>query len=246
MVRSFPILSLALLVVLAGCLGGLGLGDNGQTTTTTTTETATPDPPATTTTTNRTTTTAITTTTTSTSTTTTPATSTTLTSVARNTSAHIDAPADGERFKARVVEVFGPATIKVERESGETVVVDLLGVQTPRTAENANPAAFEGVPSSQQDRQKLGNAHERALQYTKSQFQKQVVTIATDPTVSKADNGHLRAYVYIGDFMYNTQLLRTGYARVTDTEFSKRLAFVQKMKTAQQNGYGLWSANQTA
>ncbi len=52
------------------------------------------------------------------------------------------------------------------------------------------------------------------------------VTIAIDPTVSKTDDGHLRAYVYIGDFMYNTQLLRTGYARVTDTEFSKRPAFV--------------------
>lgn len=67
------------------------------------------------------------------------------------------------------------------------------------------------------------------------------MTVATDPQVGKTDEGHLRAYVYIGNFMYNTQLLRVGYARVTDSEFSKRPAFMQKMQTARQNGYGLWN-----
>ncbi|RBI59940.1 hypothetical protein DMJ13_19760 [halophilic archaeon] len=170
----------------------------------------------------------------------------TTTLVARNTSAHIDPPDDGDRFKARVVKVLGPETIKIKRESGKTVVVDLIGIETPESAGNTNPTAFEGVPSSQQGRQLLGQIHNRALSYTKSQLRQQVVTVATDPEVGKTDDGHLRAYVYIGDFMYNSQLLRIGYARVTDSEFSKRPLFMQKMQSAQQNGYGLWSANQTA
>jgi endonuclease YncB( thermonuclease family) len=90
----------------------------------------------------------------------------------------------------------------------------------------------------------LGQIHNRALSYTKSQFCQQVVTVATDPQVGKTDDGHLRAYVYIGGFMYNSQLLRIGYARVTDSEFSKRPLFREKMQTAQQKGYGVCSANQ--
>ncbi|RBI58756.1 hypothetical protein DMJ13_25815 [halophilic archaeon] len=48
-------------------------------------------------------------------------------------------------------------------------------------------------------------------------------------------SGHLRAYVYsdtFGNFMYNTQLFQINYARVTESEFSKRPLFMQKMQTA--------------
>ncbi|WP_433634322.1 thermonuclease family protein [Halomicrococcus sp. NG-SE-24] len=141
--------------------------------------------------------------------------------------------------------MIGPETIKVKRDTGETVVVDLVGIETPQAATNATPSLFEGVPDSKQGRQMLGKYHERALSYTKSQLRQQVVTVATAPQVGKTDESHLRAYVYIGDFMYNTDLLRIGSARVTDSEFSKRPLFMQKMQTAQQKGYGIWSTNQT-
>lgn len=131
MARPLPVLGLLLLIVLAGCLGGLGLGTSSQpTTTTTTTQTPTTESATPT-------------------TTTTPATqTTTTTSVARNTSVHLDPPDGGDRFTARVVKVLGPETLKVRRKGGETVVVELIGIETPQSAGNTDPAAFEGVPSS--------------------------------------------------------------------------------------------------
>ncbi|RBI58647.1 hypothetical protein DMJ13_26040 [halophilic archaeon] len=226
-------------MVLAGCLGGFGLG--GGQTTTITTQTPTTESATTTARTTQTTTITSTATPTSTATTQTETQATTTTSVGRNTSAHIDPPSQGQQFKARVVKVIGPETLKIKRDTGETVVVDLVGIETPRTATNATPSLFEGVPDSKQGRQTLGKYHERALSYTKSQLRQQIVTVATDPQVGKTDEGHLRAYVYIGDFMYNTDLLRIGYARVTDSGFSKRQQFLRKQKQAQQRGYGLWN-----
>ncbi|WP_281247731.1 thermonuclease family protein [Haladaptatus litoreus] len=51
----------------------------------------------------------------------------------------------------------------------------------------------------------------------------------------------LHLYVYTGNWLYNTQLLRTGYARVADGEFSKRAEFERKQQAAKHGGYGLWS-----
>ncbi|RBI59537.1 hypothetical protein DMJ13_22380 [halophilic archaeon] len=141
-----------------------------------------------------------------------------------------------------MVEVIDAETVKVKRESGETMVVTLLGIQTPGT--NASASQFEGVPSSKHGRQLLATIHKRALQTTHSQLGNQVVTVVTDPAVSSSD-GQQRAYVYVGEFMYNTQLLRTGYAQVSGSEFSKRQQFLQKQQTARQKGYGLWG-NTTA
>lgn len=59
------------------------------------------------------------------------------------------------------------------------------------------------------------------------------MTVATDPQVGKTESGHLQAYIYIGDVMYNNQLLQISYARVTESKFSKRPLFVQRMQMAQ-------------
>ncbi|WP_245800244.1 thermonuclease family protein [Haladaptatus litoreus] len=55
----------------------------------------------------------------------------------------------------------------------------------------------------------------------------QVVTVVSDPQV-ETDNGRMQAYVYIGNFMFNTDLIRIGYARVPDGQFSKRQEFIRK------------------
>ena len=65
------------------------------------------------------------------------------------------------------------------------------------------------------------------------------MTVAIDPVV-KQTNGHRQVYVYTGNFMYNTELLRTSYGRVADSNFSMRSRFVQKQQQAQQNDYGIW------
>ncbi|WP_245800152.1 thermonuclease family protein [Haladaptatus litoreus] len=38
-------------------------------------------------------------------------------------------------------------------------------------------------------------------------------------------------------------MLRSGYARVADGQFSKRAEFKRKQQEAKQGGYGLWNTN---
>lgn len=219
--RSLPILGLVLLVVLAGCLGGLGFGGSSDdSTTTTTTPTSTPS----TTTPNAPTTTATQTASTTTATTTTQSsTASQTTTVPTQTTARIDAPSGGQRFEARVTKIVDPTTIKIER-GGKTQTVDLIGVRVPKN----------------------GLYHTRALQTTKAQLEYSTVTLVTDPQVGSSSDGHPQMYVYTGNWLYNTQLLRSGYARVADGEFSKRAEFERKQQEAKHGGYGLWKNTTTA
>ncbi|WP_231188291.1 thermonuclease family protein [Haladaptatus sp. DYF46] len=230
--RTLPILGLVLLVVLAGCLGGLGFGgsSDGPTTTTaaptntepTQTATSTLSPTTSKTTTTPTTTASTTTATTSTATTTQPSTASQTTTVPTQTTARIDAPSGGQRFEARVTKIVDPTTIKIER-NGKTQTVDLIGVRVPKD----------------------GLYHTRALQTTKAQLEYSTVTLVTDPQVGTSSDGHPQMYVYTGEWLYNTQLLRSGYARVADGEFSKRAEFERKQQEAKQGGYGLWKNTTT-
>lgn len=69
--------------------------------------------------------------------------------------------------------------------------------------------------------------------------------LVTDPQVENSSDGHPQMYVYTGIWLYNTQLLRSGYARVTDGEFSKRAEFERKQQEAKQGGYGVWKNTTT-
>jgi endonuclease YncB( thermonuclease family) len=114
-------------------------------------------------------------------------------------------------------------TIKINHD-GTTQIVELIGVSIPEN----------------------GTIQKQALRYTKSQLDHQVVTVVTDPRVDTPDDGHLQAYVYIGNFMVNTDLVRIGYARMPDTNFSKRQQFMSNQQQAKQNGYGRWNTTTTA
>ncbi|SHL59685.1 Endonuclease YncB, thermonuclease family [Haladaptatus paucihalophilus DX253] len=220
-------LGLVLLVVLAGCLGSLGLGGSSDDPTTTPsstepTQTATNTPSMTTTeatvTTTSPTTTATQTASTTTAATTSPnSTATQATTVPTQTTARIDAPSGSQRFEARVTKIVDPTTIKIER-NGKTQTIDLIGVRVPKS----------------------GLYHKRALQTTKAQLEYSTVTLVTDPQVGSSSDGHPQMYVYTGEWLYNTQLLRSGYARVADGEFSKRAEFERKQQEAKHGGYGLW------
>ncbi len=73
----------------------------------------------------------------------------------------------------------------------------------------------------------------------------QVVTVVSDPQVGATDDGHLQAYVYIGNFMFNTDLVRIGYARIPDSDFSKHQEFMTKQQQAKQRNYGRWNTTTT-
>ena len=220
MQRSLPLLGFVLIVILAGCLGGLGYGNSTDATTTTTMTTTTG-----TATTNTSTTTATTEPTIATTATTGTQTETrTQTAYLRQpTTANIDTPKDSERFQARVTKVIDPTTLTI-KYGGKNRTVDLIGVSVPES----------------------GPIHRKAVRYTKSQMDHQVVTVVSDPQVGATDNGHLQAYVYIGDFMFNTDLVHIGYARVPDGQFNKRQEFMGKQQQAKHRGYGRWNTTTTA
>ncbi|WP_227377935.1 thermonuclease family protein [Haladaptatus halobius] len=209
MPRSLPVLGIALCLILAGCLGGLGFGGSSET------------PPPTTTNKETQTQTTVSTTiaagelTTATTTTTETQTQTrTQTTYWRSTIARIDTPKGSDRFQARVTTIIDPTTIKINHD-GTTHVVELTGASVPENE----------------------TIQKQALRYTKSQLDYQVVTVVTDPQENTTD-GHLQAYVYIGNFMVNTDLVRIGYIRVSDSDFSKHQDFIHKQQQAKHRDYG--------
>lgn len=232
MPRTLPLLALVAVVALAGCLGGLGLGSSSDDPTTTTaaptsteptqTATSTPSTTITETTTSTTTQTASTTTATTTQGTPTTQATTRVTTTPTRTTARVDAPKGSERFEARVTKIVDPTTVTIEHD-GKTQTVDLIGVKVPKS----------------------GLMHKRALQTTQTQLAHSTVTVVTDPKVEADRSGHLQAYLYTGNWLYNTQLIRAGYARVADGEFSKQQEFEQKQQEAKQGGYGLWNTTTT-
>ncbi|ODR79561.1 hypothetical protein BG842_06550 [Haladaptatus sp. W1] len=135
----------------------------------------------------------------------------------------MDTPENSECFQARVTKVVDPTTLQIKYD-GKNRTVDLIGVSVP-----------ESSP-----------IHTKAVRYTKSQMDHQVVTVVSDPQVDATDDGHMQAYVYIGNFMFNTDLVRIGYARVPDGQFSKRQEFIRKQQQAKQRGYGRWNTTTTA
>jgi endonuclease YncB( thermonuclease family) len=231
--RVLPILGLILLIVLAGCHGNFGFGDNDTTSTTTTAPTSieTETHSQTTSITGTTLTTADPTTATTTAEPTTASTTTTetqsgtrtqTTSLQQSTTAHIDTPEHSERFQARILKVIDPTTFKVKH--GETIqIVTLIGVSV---SEN-------------------GTTQQQAVQDANAQLDQQHVTVVSDPLVGATENGHLQAYVYVGNTMVNTELIRRGYARVSDMQFSKRQKFLHVQQQAKQRGHGRWNTTTT-
>ncbi|WP_227357097.1 thermonuclease family protein [Haladaptatus salinisoli] len=189
--RSLPAFSLILLIVCAGCLGGLGFGSSSETPPPTTTNKET----QTTTTVSTTTAPAESTTATTTITETQTQTRTQTTSLRQPTTANIDTPEGSKRFQARVIKVIDPTTLKIKHD-GKNRTVDLIGVSVPNS----------------------GQIHKKAVHYTKSQLDHQVVTVVSDPQVGATGDGQMQAYVYIGNFMFNSDLVRIGYARVPDSQ----------------------------
>jgi endonuclease YncB( thermonuclease family) len=125
---------------------------------------------------------------------------------------------NSERFQSRVTKIIDPTTLKI-KHNGKNHTVDLIGVSVPKS----------------------GPIHKKAVRYTKSQMDHQVVTVVSDPQIGATDDSHLQAYVYIGNFMFNTDLVRIGYARVPDGQFSKRQEFMRKQQQAKHRGYGRWN-----
>lgn len=138
---------------------------------------------------------------------------------------------------ATVIEVWDGDTVDVEFEDGETDRVRLIGVDAHETdQENERGENYE---MDAEDRKKWAD---KAKQFATDKLYEEDVRLVFDSKTD--DRGHhdrLLAYIYIGDENFNKTLLEEGYARLYDSEFSKRSEFERAERKAQKNRVGIWS-----
>ena len=142
-----------------------------------------------------------------------------------------------EERKATVIEVWDGDTVDVEFEDGETDRVRLLGIDAPETDSD-----IEQPENYEMDKDDLKKWAKRAKGFATENLHGEDVRVVYD---SESDRrGHhdrLLAYIYLDDENFNRTLVEEGYARLYDTEFSKRDDFISAEETAKENRAGIWS-----
>jgi micrococcal nuclease len=130
----------------------------------------------------------------------------------------------------------GRESVKVERVvdgdtfeitlNGKKEKVRLIGIDTPETKKPNTPVMFYGKEASD---------------YTKQRLEKKTVELEWD--VDRKDQyDRLLAYVWVGDELYNSTLVREGYARIAT--FPPNVKYVDRFKKDQEDARkqqkGLW------
>jgi micrococcal nuclease len=151
-------------------------------------------------------------------------------------------PQEGDEWTVTVTRVIDGDTVEARFPNGEIDTLRLLGVDTPETTLNRiSPEEFEGIPDTTAGRDYLFNWGEKATEFATTTLQDETVRIAVDPEADRRGGfGRLLVYIYVGESNFNKRLISEGYARMYDSQFSKRGEFLDAEKTAQENRVGLW------
>lgn len=158
-------------------------------------------------------------------------------------------PAIDERseWQVTVVRVVDGDTFEVRLPNGNVETVRLLGVNTPEVHVENDPAEFEGIPTNQQGNDWLRDWGHKASEFARTQVGGEEITIRTDAEADRRGSyGRLLVYVYHDGELFNKKLITQGYARMYDSKFAKREAFLSAEATAQQNDVGLWDYEATS
>lgn len=129
--------------------------------------------------------------------------------------------------KATVTKVYDGDYIKVKID-GKSFKVKMLGSDVPDkkwgTAKNIKDAIKD------------------AEKYVKDLIDNQEVKLVSDKNAGDANKkGHLLRYVYFKDTFVNAELVKRGYANVSDDAFSKKSTFSGYAKKAEKDKLGIWS-----
>lgn len=145
-----------------------------------------------------------------------------------------------ESRRGVVSSVVDGDTVEVSFAEGGTRTVGLAGVDAPETAaRNVSPAAY-GLPDTRAARSHLAEWGRRAEAFAAEELGGASVRVVVDGNATRGESGVARAYVYAGNATINRALLDGGYARVPDSSFARRPAFVRVESAAKSNGTGLW------
>lgn len=142
-----------------------------------------------------------------------------------------------------VTHVIDGDTMEIEYANGTGDTVRLLGVDTPETTlSRVSPDEYAGIPDTTAGRDHLLTWGERATTMADDELDGKDVTIVVDPASDRRGYfGRLLVYLYVDDENFNERLLVDGYARMYDSQFSKRAAFSQLEQQAQTDRVGLWA-----
>jgi micrococcal nuclease len=131
--------------------------------------------------------------------------------------------------------------MEVRFPNGEVDTLRLLGVDTPETFGQSDPAEFEDIPESTAGRDHLANWGERATEFATDELDGQQVRIEVDPQADRRGSyGRLLVYLYTDGTDFNRQLIDRGLARIYDSSFSKRNEYTDAEAQAQREDAGLW------
>ncbi|WP_224449165.1 lamin tail domain-containing protein [Haloprofundus salilacus] len=150
-------------------------------------------------------------------------------------------PGKGPNRTATVVDVVDGDTIKIAYPNGTRDTARLLGVDTPETYGESDPADFEGVPDTAAGRACLNDHGERASDYATEALLDREVTLrfdANEPRRGYYDR--LLVYVVVDGVDLNYGLVAEGYARVYDSQFTARERYYDAESSAQRVQRGLW------
>jgi len=156
------------------------------------------------------------------------------------TDSTVTPPSDGTQVT--VVRVIDGDTMDVEYANGSNERVRLLGVDTPETHTGVSPEEWEGIPDSEAGRQCLQTWGDRASQYATQELAGKTVTLAIDPESDvRGGYGRLLGYLVYNGSSFNYRLLDTGYARMYDSQFSRRDEYAALEQSAMAREAGAWT-----
>ena len=131
--------------------------------------------------------------------------------------------------------------MEVRFPNGEVDTLRLLGVDTPETFGQNDPAEFEDIPENTAGRDHLANWGDRATEFATDELDGEQVRIETDPQADRRGSyGRLLVYLYKDGTDFNHQLIDAGYARMYDSSFSQRSEYTDVEAQAQREDIGLW------
>lgn len=147
-----------------------------------------------------------------------------------------------DNLTVTITEVVDGDTMDIRYRNGSTDTIRLIGVDTPEVHTDTAPDEFEGIPDTSAGHEWLSGWGKNASTYAETRLAGEHVTIAFGTqTDTRGYYDRLLVYLYIDGELFNQQLLTNGYARVYESEFSKRPEFDDAEATAQANDVGVWS-----
>ncbi|WP_284010351.1 lamin tail domain-containing protein [Haloarcula pelagica] len=152
-----------------------------------------------------------------------------------------DVPPPRPAVEVSVTAVVDGDTIRVEYANGTRDTVRLVGVDTPEVHAENDPPEFEGVPDTTAGATCLREAGIDASNLAKDRLLGRTVGLAFDPNLDRRGYyDRLLAYVVVEDRLFNYGLVRSGHARVYDSDFTRKTAFDRAESEAREAGRGLW------